>query len=103
VGDPRLERLARRVEWLDRYRRVIAVALAIVLAALLMWQLPVALGDDWPRFHARLLGIMCGIACWCVVEIGLAWLAALWETEHDRALRSDPEFPRASVFRRRRK
>ncbi len=97
----RIEQLGRRVAWLDRYRRVIAVMSAIIIAAVLMWQLPSVLGDDWPRFHARLLGILLGFASWLCVEIALAWLAAVWETEHDRAVRGDFSLPRASIFRRK--
>ena len=99
--DARLEQLARRVSWLDRYRRVISLGTAVVLAALLMWQLPVAFGDEWPRIHARALGVVLGFVCWCFVEVALAWVAAVWETEHDRALRG-ADLPRASIWRRRR-
>jgi hypothetical protein len=96
----RIELLARRVRWLDRYRRLIAIASAVALSALLLWELPTWLGDAWPVIHARLLGIVFGVATWCTIEIALAWLAAVWETEHDRALRN-PGLPRAVLRQRK--
>jgi hypothetical protein len=95
----RIEQLARRVGWLDRYRRPIAVAASLVLSALLLWKLPDVLGDEWPRVHAHLLGIVVGVATWCAIEVALAWLAAVWETEHDRALR-DKGLPPARLLRK---
>jgi uncharacterized membrane protein len=98
--DDRLAQLARRVAWLDRNRRTVSVTSAIVLGGFLTFYLPSALGDDWPRFHARLIATVLALICWVVVEISLAWCAAVWETEHDRALRG-ADIPRASIFRRR--
>jgi hypothetical protein len=99
IGMSRIEQLARRVGWLDRYRRAIAIASAIAVSALLLWQLPSLLGDDWPRVHAHLLGIVVGIVAWCAIEVALAWLAAVWETEHDRAVR-DTGLPPARLLRK---
>lgn len=95
----RIEQLARRVRWLDRYRRGISLSTAVALAALLLWQLPTWLGDDWPRVHARMLGITIGATMWIIVEVVLAWFAALWETEHDRAVR-DHGLPEARLLRK---
>ncbi len=84
----RIDVLARRVRWLDRHRRRISGALAVVAAALLWWRLAVWLGNDWPRFHVYSLTITIAVAAWFVVEIAIAWMLALWETEHDRMVRS---------------
>ena len=97
----RIELLARRVTWLDRYRRVIAVISAIVAGAFLMWWLPDGLGVEWPKFHARLMSFVLALFAWLAIEVALAWLAAVWATEHDRAVRADPSLPRAQLLRRK--
>jgi hypothetical protein len=83
----RIQRLARRVGWLDRYRRILAVGIAIILSVMMISRLREALGSDWPEMHATLLGIMLGAIVWCLAEIGLAWITALWETECHRLMR----------------
>lgn len=90
----RTESLARRVRWLDRYRRLVAIMAAVMFAPLMIAELAASLGTDWPRVHATALSAMMGIGVWCVVEIGLAWVTAVWETEHSRLLR-DRGLPRA--------
>ena len=57
-------------------------------------------GADWPVFHARLLAIMVGVIAWWLVEVALAWVTALWETEADRLLR-DRGLPPMRVVRRK--
>ncbi|MGE5182967.1 MAG: hypothetical protein ACM31C_12930 [Acidobacteriota bacterium] len=99
VEQARIEQLARRVRWLDRYRRAISLGASVALAALLLWRLPSWLGDDWPVFHARLLGITIACATWIAVEVVLAWFAAVWETEHDRAVR-DHGLPEARLLKK---
>ena len=96
----RIQRLARRVGWLDRYRRPIAVVIAILVSVLLISELRAALGADWPELHATLLGVMLGAILWCLVEIALAWLTALWETECHRLMRQG-ELPAARLVIRK--
>lgn len=94
-----MQRLAGRVAWLDRYRRALALVAAFVTAAVLKWQLTAALGADWPGFHTTALAITVAFVVWCAVEITLAWITAIWETECDRLARAG-NLPRAVVVRR---
>lgn len=95
----RIDLLARRVRWLDRHRRLISLVCSIAFAGLLLWRLPDWLGNDWPLFHARALGITLAGAMWLVVEIAIAWMLAIWETEHDRAIRTNG-LPEARLLRK---
>jgi polyferredoxin len=80
----RAERLAARVRWLDRYRRLLAVAAATVISPFLIAQLGNELGAEWPELHATMLSVMLGVIVWWVIEVGLVYVTALWETEHYR-------------------
>jgi len=97
--DDRADVLVRRVRWLDRYRRWVAIAGASALALTMMFATSWILGRDWPVFHARLLAIMVGVITWWLIEVGLAWVTALWETEADRMLR-DRGLPPMRVIRK---
>jgi hypothetical protein len=96
----RIEQLAGRVTWLDRYRRVISIVAAAVLAPLAIVHISDWLGADWPRVHVTALAVMIAVALWCVIEVALAWITALWETEYDRLLRAGA-LPRAELVRRK--
>ncbi len=93
-GHDRVDQLAARVCWLDRYRRLLAIAAAAILAPVLIAQVADVLGADWPQIHATVLSVMLGVIVWWVVEVGLVYITALWETEHDLLLR-DRGLPRA--------
>ena len=96
----RVDKLAARVRWLDRYRRIVALISATIISPLLLAQFGEVLGTDWPEMHATLLSVMVGVIVWWIIEVGLIYLAALWETEHDRLLR-DRGLPRATLRTRR--
>jgi polyferredoxin len=103
IGAPRslssrVEQLAARVRWLDRHRRTIAIAAAMVISPFLIAQLGHELGAEWPELHATMLSAMLGMIVWWVIEVGLVYVTALWETEHYR-LALDRGLPRA-VLRR---
>jgi hypothetical protein len=98
--EDRAELLARRVRWLDRYRRTLAIGAAAALALTMMFATSWLLGGDWPVFHARLLAIMVGVIAWWLVEVALAWITALWETEADRLLRDRGLPPMRVVVRK---
>ena len=100
VPDRRLSRLARRVHWVDRYRRTIAVTIAGCAVVFLFVTLPLVLGSDWPVFHARLMAIVAGLVIAFVVEVGLAGVLAWWELQIDRLQRHDRQVPRAIVRRK---
>jgi hypothetical protein len=100
LPDARVDSLAARVRWLDRYRRALAIAVATLMSPLLMAQLADELGTDWPEMHATVLSVMLGVVLWWICEIGLVYVTALWETEHDRLLR-EYAVPRAVVLKPR--
>jgi hypothetical protein len=96
----RVDQLAARVRWLDRYRRFMAISAAAVIAPVLIAQVAGVLGADWPQIHATVLSVMLGVIVWWVIEVGLVYVTALWETEHDRLLR-ERGLPRAILLRPR--
>jgi hypothetical protein len=98
--DARAVTLGRRVRWLDRYRRTVAVALAIVSAPLVLFEISELLGNDWPGAHAAMLAALVSFMSWWLIEVALAWMTAVWETEYDRLLR-ERGLPRARVLQRR--
>jgi hypothetical protein len=97
----RVDTLAGRVRWLDRYRRLLALAGAAIVAPLMIARLGEVLGAEWPEMHATLLSLMLGAIVWWIVEVGLAYITAVWETEHDRLVRGRG-LPRAILRLRRR-
>jgi hypothetical protein len=55
------------------------------------------LGADWPKLNALVvLSVMLGVILWWIIEVGLVYVTALWETEHFRLAR-DRGLPRAIV------
>ena len=90
----RVEQLAARVLWLDRYRRMLAISSAAIVAPILIARVAEVLGADWPQIHATVLSVMLGVIVWWIIEVGLVYLTALWETEHDHLVR-DRGLPRA--------
>src|SRR3954470_22280579 len=96
----RVDRLAARVRWLDRYRRLMAISAAALIAPVLIAEVAGVLGAEWPQIHATVLSVMLGVIVWWVIEVGLVYVTALWETEHDRLLR-ERGLPRAILRRSR--
>jgi polyferredoxin len=94
----RVDTLAARVRWLDRYRRAVAITAAGAFAPYLMSKLGHELGSEWPQFHITLLSLMLGVVVWMLVEVGLVYVTALWETEQYRLTR-DRGLPRAIWLR----
>ncbi len=90
----RIQNLAARVRWLDKWRHAIALVVSIAVAVLLARRMQHALGDDFPRAYAKTVAVALGSAAWAMLELVCAGLAAMWETEHDLALR-DRGLPRA--------
>jgi hypothetical protein len=86
-GDRRIERLARRVAWLDRHRRLVAIVLAVVVAPISISSIADWLPDEWPGVHLIALGTLLAVLTWYVIEVGLAWVTAVWETECARLSR----------------
>ena len=94
----RVEVLAARVRWLDRYRRLLSLIAAAISAPLFVSRLGDELGADWPELHITALSLMLGAVVWWIVEVGLVYLTALWETEQCRL--SSRELPRAVLVKR---
>jgi hypothetical protein len=106
-GDParplntqRIDQLVARVRWLDRYRRVLAISGATIVAPILVARVAEALGAEWPPIHATIMSVMLGAIAWWIIEVGLVYLTALWETEHDHLVR-DRGLPRAILHKPR--
>ena len=98
---PRVEVLARRVRWLDRHRRWLAILAAIVLVAVSRRELLEALGPDWPEVHATALGVIFGVVAWWSIEVAMLWVASWWETECARLERPGGLPPATIVLRRK--
>jgi hypothetical protein len=97
----RIETLANRVCWLDRYRRAISIIVVLLAFPVVMRELTELLGTDWPEAHTMMMSVMLAAIGWVVVEVGLALVTAIWEAEHDR-LTHARGLPRAILLRRRR-
>jgi hypothetical protein len=95
----RIERLDRRIGWLDRYRRVLAIAGAAIVVLFLSSPVGDVFGPEWPRAYVFLLSGALGVVIWWAIEVGMVWLIAIWETEHCRLLR-DQGLPRAILRRK---
>jgi len=76
----------------------VALSAAAVIAPVLLAQVADVLGAEWPEMHATLLSVMLGVLVWWFIEVGLIYVTALWETEHDRLVR-DRGLPRAILHR----
>jgi hypothetical protein len=96
----RADELVRRVRWLDRYRRTVAVVCALTIVAIMVFASDWLLGADSPVFYSRILSIFVGVIAWWLIEVGLAWVTALWETEADRLLRDRGLPPMRVVVRK---
>jgi hypothetical protein len=91
-GPERIEELAQRVRWLDRYRRRVGIYTGI-LGALMVG---ISVTPEWPRVHLVALVIASGFVIWYLTEVALAYVTALWETECDQLVR-ERGIPRAIV------
>ena len=100
----RVEVLARRVGWLDRYRRWLAIAITLVVCPLLLLRTHAGLAEfvttEWPRLHAMLVTTVVFVTLWMIIETALAWLTAVWETDCVHLMR-EHRVPPARLLRRR--
>jgi len=96
----RIHQLNARVRWFDRYRRFLSIATAVVIAPILIAEINVVLGAQWPLIHGAAMSVMLGVAVWWVAEVCLAWMIAIWETESDNLARATG-LPRAEIYQRR--
>ena len=97
--EDRADVLVRRVRWLDAHRRHSAIAVAFVVFLALTAGAKWIFGPDWPMFHAEMVAGMAGVITWWIVEVVLAWVTALWETEADR-MRNERGLPPMRVVKR---
>jgi hypothetical protein len=93
----RIQVLSRRVGWLDRYRRTLAISITVVLCPVMLLRVSDVLGADWPRFHGTMIAAIIGIGMWAITETFLAWMTAVWETECAQLMRDESSLPRAIV------
>lgn len=83
----RAEKLARRVRWLDTYRRLISVVTAAVFFVLFARELADLFGPAWSGPLTTAIAILFASALWWIVEVAFAWVTAFWETEYVHLLR----------------
>ena len=95
-----LDRLARRITWLDRFRRPLSILLAAIGGPLGIWWLTGWLPSNWPGAHMAMLGILIIAVAWYMIETVLGFVLALWETNYSK-LTKPPGLPRAEVIRRK--
>ena len=93
-----LDKLARRINWLDRYRRVLAILSACIGTSALMWWLTGWWPTDWPA-HITLFGVTIAVFAWYGIETFYGFLIAVWETDYAK-LTKPAGLPRAEVVRR---
>lgn len=96
--ETRVQKLAKRVGWLDRHRRTTAAGITIAISPLIFVKIYDLLGasGDWPKIYALVVGLAILSAVWAIAEVVLAWITAVWETELVEKTR-DGELPRAIV------
>lgn len=95
----RLEALARRVRWLDFWRKPIGVVVGLVVFVVV---LRATQGRFEPAYVvSATFSVFGGLAAWWVAEVVMAWFAAVWETRHD-ALAQGEGLPVAQLLTRRR-
>ena len=100
-GDAEIEKLARRISWLDRYRRPLSIGVAtFIVLPLMWWWLSGWLPPNWPGAHTAFLAITIAAAAWYGIETLLGLALAIWETDHANLTRP-AALPRAEVIERR--
>ena len=97
-----LRRLAGRINWLDRYRRPLAILLAAIAAPVVMWWVTGQMPTEWPGAHMGAIAIAVAVFAWYGIETFLGLVIAVWETDYSKATRREG-MPRAILRRRRRK
>jgi hypothetical protein len=95
-----LQRLARRINWLARFRRPIAIALAAAASLALMYHFTGWVPKSWPGGHMVFIIVMVGTVCWYAIESVLGFVLALWETDY-ASLTRRPSLPHARLLRRK--
>jgi hypothetical protein len=96
----RMQVLARRVRWLDRWRRWIAIASALLLIPFANAWLQRQLGAEWPTVHTKILTGLVAVLAWAALEVVLIGAVSLWEAELVKLTRRR-SLPRAIVWRSR--
>jgi hypothetical protein len=84
----RVDQLARRVRWLDRHRRLLAVTVAFVFFIVVSRELSAMFEAPWPNVLLGGATFLFAVGAWWIAEVGLAWLTAVWETEHAHIVRN---------------
>lgn len=95
----RIETLAARIRWFDRYRRALSLLAGGLVWALLAYELAWLFGEDGPSVVSVIVGLMVAAVAWWLTEALFAWTIALWEVQHDRLARGTG-LPVAVLLRR---
>jgi hypothetical protein len=96
----RIDTLAARVRWLDRYHRAVSLFIAGGVWVVLAYELALLFGESSPSVTSAIVGFMFAALGWWLVEAGFAWTIALFEVEHERLAR-DRGLPTAVLLRRK--
>ena len=96
-----LQRLARRIDWLDRYRRPLALLTTAIVVTAIVIALKRWLPADWPGAHLVAICIVIGFVAWYAIETLYGLVLALWETDY-ASRTAPPKLPRAEVITRSR-
>jgi hypothetical protein len=99
-SDEQLERLARRITWLDRFRRPLSILFAAISALLIMWWVTGQMPSEWPGAHMAAIAVAVAVFAWYGIETFMGLVIAVWETDYSKATRP-PGLPRAELLRRR--
>jgi hypothetical protein len=95
-----LQRLARRINWLARFRRPLSLVLATASALALVHHFTGWLPRSWPGGHIVFIALMLATVCWYAIESLLGFVLAFWETDY-ASLTRRPTLPRARLLRRK--
>jgi uncharacterized BrkB/YihY/UPF0761 family membrane protein len=99
-SEAQLDRLARRINFLERFRRPLSIVLAALMSPLVIWWFSGWLPDQWPGAHMAAMAICIAVFAWYAIETFFGFLMALWETDYSKLTRS-VGLPRAELVRRK--
>lgn len=94
-----VDRLRARVNVVERWRHVVAVAAATFSGSAILSAFDEGFDIDWSPLSVILLFTVLGAVVWWVVECTLAGVMAIWETRMFGLVR-DRELPVARLLRR---
>lgn len=98
--ESQLEVLARRINWLVRYRRALSIVLAGLASLAVVYHFSGWYPRSWPGGHMVAITVMVGTFCWYAIETAFGFVLALWETDY-AGLTRPATLPAARLLRRK--